>query len=874
MLFEKHNILEWAKLNQEEFRRKYDDTNFRRLRDFLEQRIRNDSIRILRRLELTEQVFFQVRQKSATSLLNKMIKIAKSVTAGEEELLFRISKIPLDVSKDYFLYEIVKDIVGVRYICIDQPSLETLLDFLLRSETLYVKDFEIYRPFFSEYEIKKDRSDSLFSSLMHATPPIISKASNYESIHLELTFEAPLDLYPARLRDLDSPTSRGYSSSEPDDTQDLSLEIFDFRMKIQNRLLENLEAPFRKIISDFPIEAQIRTVTQHIWAQDEHRYIYSVIKEGAESRPDNILLEQSRGAFTALKYFLHSCDTIRHMIGDLHTKQTGKLNSLQGRGMGVITRLSFFGDDKFVDVKRQLIELDGLTADYTRKLRENGHVNSNFWSSAVETLHKIIREASINEESYFSGRHEGNLPYWGRQRIVAMILGFILLYCVEEPDENKLDFRKDVRGHLRDVKFLGALIADDQYLVFPRYIANLAARVYEFIRLNDRYFLEYASQVEQKAEQIFDPLIFARHASALYRLGEFSAAYRVLGEFFESSHLKKLDWKAHEGYSKVELYCRQLQYYWYRCALDYDQLVSDLSIYDKLIRSVHTTSTQLDGRDSVKAICWTVWIYGVLLVLRIPVTGDLKKTLNQMTEQVSRLVAAGDIPDELKNKVYFHAACAVSEFHSGNFTGAKKALEKASLAISSGVPHPPAAVAIQESMLEILYSEIHGSRFEWDLFISYSNDDLDLVKKIVSMFNEERIRVFVDFEYIRAGDPITPTIEKGLRGSRHVLMVVTDTYLNKKWTELERIWFETQEEWVGERKIFVILNGVSRRVFQVRYPTLADRRVLEIGEDGIHDIQSAILEIVRSLSLDTTPSDTPSPQRDSARGRRPSPRAP
>ena len=233
MLFEKRKVLDWINYDPANSPNAYYSREFSDFRNFLEHRLRNDLIRFVRRLDLSDNVFFQIRQKRPANLLNKIVKIAKSLAAGNDEFLSNRTQSKIDPTKEYFLYEFVKDIVAVRYICLDYGALETLLKLILRSESLRISDYEVYRPFFSEYDRPGDDiSLDLFESVATERPNVLYKTSNYELIHSEVRFGAPVDLQSVKKLSGDLISSRGYSIPDEDGGDLLSKKLFDFRMQI------------------------------------------------------------------------------------------------------------------------------------------------------------------------------------------------------------------------------------------------------------------------------------------------------------------------------------------------------------------------------------------------------------------------------------------------------------------------------------------------------------------------------------------------------------------------------------------------------------------------------------------------------------------
>jgi hypothetical protein len=230
---------------------------------------------------------------------------------------------------------------------------------------------------------------------------------------------------------------------------------------------------------------------------------------------------------------------------------------------------------------------------------------------------------------------------------------------------------------------------------------------------------------------------------------------------------------------------------------------------------------------------------------------SLEDRVNSLGQRFDTSLIENRVPVQIQRKAYFHAAQAIRQLKNGHFVEANDALRKSVEFISPDMPHPPAVIAQQKTMIQTLQSELFGSKYRWELFVSYSSQDTHFVGQLVSQL-KKHVSVFVDFDNIGLGDSITPKIEDGLRESQNVLMVVTRAFLEKrKWTDLERIWFELREQWVGQRKVIIILKDVTLSDFQTNYPTLADRRVLEFDPSKHPNfdaaIESAAREIVNSI---------------------------
>ncbi len=82
------------------------------------------------------------------------------------------------------------------------------------------------------------------------------------------------------------------------------------------------------------------------------------------------------------------------------------------------------------------------------------------------------------------------------------------------------------------------------------------------------------------------------------------------------------------------------------------------------------------------------------------------------------------------------------------------------------------------------------SRKKYDVFISYSLKDRNWVDdKLVPRLKKEKIRYFIDSEYLQPGDKLDVTFPKALRESHALLVIISNTYKESAnaWLELDQI---------------------------------------------------------------------------------------
>jgi hypothetical protein len=70
-------------------------------------------------------------------------------------------------------------------------------------------------------------------------------------------------------------------------------------------------------------------------------------------------------------------------------------------------------------------------------------------------------------------------------------------------------------------------------------------------------------------------------------------------------------------------------------------------------------------------------------------------------------------------------------------------------------------------------------------FVSHSTLDNDLVKQIVSVFDEYEIKVWVDYEQVKKGDELIREINNALKDSNYFLLVWTQNADKSSWVQKE-----------------------------------------------------------------------------------------
>jgi len=78
-----------------------------------------------------------------------------------------------------------------------------------------------------------------------------------------------------------------------------------------------------------------------------------------------------------------------------------------------------------------------------------------------------------------------------------------------------------------------------------------------------------------------------------------------------------------------------------------------------------------------------------------------------------------------------------------------------------------------------------SDEIKWDIFVSHNRKQKAWVRKLVTQFKDLGISVFFDEVDIEPGESIHSAIDRGLRGSRHILLVISQASVESRWVAAE-----------------------------------------------------------------------------------------
>lgn len=150
----------------------------------------------------------------------------------------------------------------------------------------------------------------------------------------------------------------------------------------------------------------------------------------------------------------------------------------------------------------------------------------------------------------------------------------------------------------------------------------------------------------------------------------------------------------------------------------------------------------------------------------------------------------------------------------------------------------------------------HGVIMERDVFICHAGEDKqEVVRPLVLALEKEGIRCWVDEGEIKWGDSITQKVNEGLRISRFVIVVLSETFLGKNWPKRELNAVLNLEAASGEVIALPLLIGdktVKERILR-EFPLLNDK--LYVSWDGVPQpaVNAALARLARAHKKALTP---------------------
>ncbi len=138
---------------------------------------------------------------------------------------------------------------------------------------------------------------------------------------------------------------------------------------------------------------------------------------------------------------------------------------------------------------------------------------------------------------------------------------------------------------------------------------------------------------------------------------------------------------------------------------------------------------------------------------------------------------------------------------------------------------------------------------KYDVFVSHASEDKEaFVKPLVIALQIAGYKVWYDEFTLKVGDSLRRSIDSGLSNSRYGIVVFSNAFFEKNWTQYELDGL-VDREMNGHKVILPIWHLVSKDQVQNYSPSLSDKKALNSSLSTIDEIVQQLAEV---LDVDKT----------------------
>ncbi len=149
-----------------------------------------------------------------------------------------------------------------------------------------------------------------------------------------------------------------------------------------------------------------------------------------------------------------------------------------------------------------------------------------------------------------------------------------------------------------------------------------------------------------------------------------------------------------------------------------------------------------------------------------------------------------------------------------------------------------------------LYNQTNQT--EYDVFISHASEDKEpFVEELVHALRDREIRVWYDSLNITWGDSLRSQIDKGLNRSTFGIVILSENYIKKGWTQYELEGLFNIEMTKG-KTILPIWHNITKQQVMDFSATLAGRKALTTATMTADEIADTFVELIKSSNNDKT----------------------
>lgn len=138
----------------------------------------------------------------------------------------------------------------------------------------------------------------------------------------------------------------------------------------------------------------------------------------------------------------------------------------------------------------------------------------------------------------------------------------------------------------------------------------------------------------------------------------------------------------------------------------------------------------------------------------------------------------------------------------------------------------------------------HADIVEYDVFISHASEDKEIfVSDFAKHLQNLGINVWYDEFSLKWGDSLRKSIDRGLANSRFGIVVISKSFMAKKWTEYELNGLVAGEIG-GTHRILPIWHEVSKSEVFKFSPSLADKLAMNTTQYTVSEIAEQLLPLL------------------------------
>ena len=161
-------------------------------------------------------------------------------------------------------------------------------------------------------------------------------------------------------------------------------------------------------------------------------------------------------------------------------------------------------------------------------------------------------------------------------------------------------------------------------------------------------------------------------------------------------------------------------------------------------------------------------------------------------------------------------------------------------------------IVTKGALTDSLKREIPSSQFvmgtekpdKRDLFVSHATEDREAIARpLARALIDEGFSVWFDEFELKIGDSIRASIDKGLRQSTYGIVILSQNYFGRQWTEAELNGLAAKEN-NGQKVILPVWHEVDKKFVTEKSPMLADRFAAQ-SKDGISSIVRMISAVIK-----------------------------